>query len=109
MTPISRNADLYLPVRPGTDLALFLGMLHVILRDGLEDRRFIDEHTVGFDAVAEAHEAYDPAAVGRTSRAFRRKPSRSAAHWFATGAERDRACTPAVSSTTPRASRMCSR
>ena len=42
MTPITRNADLYLPVRPGTDLALFLGMLHVILRDGLENRAFID-------------------------------------------------------------------
>jgi len=32
MTPITRNADLYLPLRPGTDLALLLGMLHVILR-----------------------------------------------------------------------------
>ena len=38
MTPITRNADLYLPVRPGTDLALLMGMLHVILREGLEDR-----------------------------------------------------------------------
>ena len=42
MTPITRNADLYLPLRPGTDLALLMGMLHVILRDGLEDREFID-------------------------------------------------------------------
>src|SRR5262252_941465 len=32
-TPIARNADLYLPVRPGTDLQLLMGMLHVILRD----------------------------------------------------------------------------
>ncbi len=38
MTPIARNADLYLPVRPGTDLALLMAMLHVILRDGLTDR-----------------------------------------------------------------------
>ena len=43
MTPITRNADLYLPLRPGTDLALLMGMLHVILRDGLEDRDFIDQ------------------------------------------------------------------
>ncbi len=50
MTPITRNADLYLPVRPGTDLALLMGMLHVILRDGLEDRAFIEKHTTGFDA-----------------------------------------------------------
>ncbi len=47
MTPITRNADLYLPVRPGTDLVLLMGMLHVILREGLEDRAFIDAHTIG--------------------------------------------------------------
>ena len=35
MTPITRNADLFLPVRPGTDLALLMGMLHVMMRDGL--------------------------------------------------------------------------
>ena len=38
LTPISRNADLYLPVRPGTDLALLMAMLHVIIRDGLRIR-----------------------------------------------------------------------
>jgi assimilatory nitrate reductase catalytic subunit len=54
MTPITRNADLYLPVRPGTDLALLMGMLHVILRDGLEDREFIERYTTGFDAVRES-------------------------------------------------------
>jgi assimilatory nitrate reductase catalytic subunit len=63
MTPITRNADLYLPVRPGTDLALLMGLLHVILRDGLEDRAFIDEHTMGFDAVAESVKPYDPRSV----------------------------------------------
>ena len=60
MTPISRNADLYLPVRPGTDLALLMGMLHVILRDGLENRDFIAAHTTGFEAVAESVRAWDP-------------------------------------------------
>ena len=40
MTPICRNADIYLPVRPGTDMALYMGLLHVILRDGLERRDF---------------------------------------------------------------------
>lgn len=52
MTPITRNADLYLPLRPGTDLALLMGMLHVIIRDGLEDREFIGQCTTGFDEVA---------------------------------------------------------
>ena len=45
MTPITRNADLYLPVRPGPTWRCFLGILHVILRDGLEKRAFIDQHT----------------------------------------------------------------
>src|SRR5438552_12235164 len=61
MTPITRNADLYLPVRPGTDLALFLAMMHVIVRDGLENRTFIDEHTTGFEAVTESTKSWDPA------------------------------------------------
>jgi assimilatory nitrate reductase catalytic subunit len=54
MTPITRNADLYLPVRPGTDLALFLAMMHVLVRDGLTKRDYIDAHTTGFDAVQAA-------------------------------------------------------
>ena len=67
MNPISRNADLFLPLRPGTDLVLYMSILHVILREGLEDRDFIAQHTTGFDAVAESVKAYDPrAAAERT-------------------------------------------
>jgi assimilatory nitrate reductase catalytic subunit len=60
MTPITRNADLYLPVRPGTDLALLLSVLHVILREGWHDREFIEKYTAGFDKVAEGAKQYDP-------------------------------------------------
>ena len=63
MTPICRNADVYLPVRPGTDLALYLGLLHVVLRDGLEKREFIDQYTTGFSAVAESVRVWDPRTV----------------------------------------------
>jgi assimilatory nitrate reductase catalytic subunit len=63
MTPICRNADVYLPVRPGTDLALYMGLLHVVLRDGLERRDFIDRYTTGFSAVAESVRAWDPRTV----------------------------------------------
>src|SRR3954465_2797276 len=65
MTPITRNADLYLPLRPGTDLALLMGILHVILRDGLQDAAFIAQHTVGFEEVARSVQAYDPATAAR--------------------------------------------
>jgi assimilatory nitrate reductase catalytic subunit len=63
MTPITRNADLYLPLRPGTDVVLSLGLLHVILREGLEDRGFIEEHTMGFEAVEQSIKPYDPRTV----------------------------------------------
>ena len=63
MTPICRNADIYLPLRPGTDLALYLGLLHVILRDGLERREFIARHTTGFEQVAESVRDWDPLTV----------------------------------------------
>src|ERR1039458_5760297 len=55
-TPIARNADLFLPVRPGTDLALLMAMLHVMIRDGLPDQAFIEAHTTGFEKTAESVE-----------------------------------------------------
>lgn len=60
MTPISRNTDLYLPVRPGTDVILYMSILHVILRDGLHKPDFIDAHTTGFADVAESVKQYTP-------------------------------------------------
>jgi assimilatory nitrate reductase catalytic subunit len=82
MTPITRNADLYLPVRPGTDLALLMGMLHVVLRDGLEDRQFIAEHTTGFEAVAASVKAYDPKSAGERT-GVPPEAIEKAAHWLA--------------------------
>jgi assimilatory nitrate reductase catalytic subunit len=60
MTPIARNAALFLPVRPGTDLALLMAMLHVIIRDGLTDNEFIAAHTTGFERTAESVKPWDP-------------------------------------------------
>jgi assimilatory nitrate reductase catalytic subunit len=60
MTPISRNADLYLPVRPGTDLALFLAMLHVIVRDGRQNEDYIARCTTGWDAVRDSIRDWTP-------------------------------------------------
>jgi assimilatory nitrate reductase catalytic subunit len=59
MTPITRNADQYLPVRPGTDIVLFSAMLNVVIREGLVRREFVDAHTTGFEAVAESVKAWD--------------------------------------------------
>jgi assimilatory nitrate reductase catalytic subunit len=62
-TETAREADLHLPLLPGTDVALLNGMLHVLLWDGLVDRDFIDAHTEGFAAVKDAVRAYTPAAA----------------------------------------------
>ena len=86
MTPITRNADLYLPLRPGTDLALLMGILHVILREGLEDRAFIEAHTTGFAEVAKSAEAWDPLTVARAT-GVPPEAIEKAARWIG-GAER---------------------
>jgi assimilatory nitrate reductase catalytic subunit len=81
MNPIARNADLFLPLRPGADLALLMGILHVILRDGLEDRDFIARHTTGFEAVAESVKTYDPQSVAERTGVPPESIER-AAHWI---------------------------
>jgi len=53
-------ADWHIPIRPGTDGALALGMMHVILREGLEDRAYIAEMTHGFDRLAGRVREYTP-------------------------------------------------
>ena len=52
ITPIARTCDLYLPVRPGRDAALFAGVLNLLIEKDQIDHAFIDAHTAGFDAVA---------------------------------------------------------
>jgi len=54
---------LHLSPRPGTNAAVMLGLTHVVRRDGLIDRAFIDERTEGYEALEELLEAYAPDAV----------------------------------------------
>ena len=56
-------ADWHIAIRPGTDAALALGMMHVILREGLEDRAYIAAMTHGFDQLAERVREYTPERV----------------------------------------------
>src|SRR3954453_13345154 len=58
-------ADWYLPINPGTDVALALGMMHVIIGEGLHDREYVAQHTIGFDALAERVKEYTPARVAQ--------------------------------------------
>jgi anaerobic selenocysteine-containing dehydrogenase len=56
-------ADWHIAIRPGTDAALALGMMHVILNEGLEDRAYIDEMTHGFAQLAERAREHTPERV----------------------------------------------
>ena len=57
-TATAEIADLYLQVKPGTDLALANAMLRVLLDEDLLDRRFIESHTRGFEEAAEVARAW---------------------------------------------------
>ena len=56
-------ADLHLAILPGTDVALFHGILHILLWEGWIDRRYIDAHTEGFEALKKLVRDYSPAAT----------------------------------------------
>ena len=56
-------ADWHIAIRPGTDVALALGMMQVILREGLEDRAYIDAMTHGFGELKERVREYTPEKV----------------------------------------------
>ena len=56
-------ADWHIAIRPGTDAALALGLMHVILNEGLEDRAYIAEMTHGFHQLAARAREYTPERV----------------------------------------------
>ena len=60
-TRTAAQCDQHLAIRPGTDAALALGMMHVILRDGLEDADFLERFTVGAELLPARVQAWTPA------------------------------------------------
>lgn len=64
-TRTAKAADWHIAINPGTDVALALGMMHVILRDGLEDRDYIAENTYGFAELKTRAADYTPECVSR--------------------------------------------
>ncbi len=57
---IAEHADLFLRNRPGTDIALLNGIMHVIVREGWHDESFIAERTEGFEELRAILEKYTP-------------------------------------------------
>ncbi|WP_267129496.1 molybdopterin oxidoreductase family protein, partial [Streptomyces alkaliterrae] len=66
-TRTAEQADLHLAPRPGTDLALALGMLHLIVAEGRTDEEYIAERTTGWPAARAAAMAHWPELVERVT------------------------------------------
>jgi len=62
-TPTARQADWHLMPRPGTDGALALGVMHVLIGEGRVDHDYVQRATLGFTALAQHVKAYDPERV----------------------------------------------
>jgi anaerobic selenocysteine-containing dehydrogenase len=62
-TRTAKSADWYLPINPGTDAALALGMMNVILAEGLQDDDYIAKYTLGFEQLREKVKDYPPERV----------------------------------------------
>jgi anaerobic selenocysteine-containing dehydrogenase len=63
--PLARRADIHAQIRPGTDAALALGLLNVIVGEELYDKQFVNDWTIGFDELREEVKDYSPEAVER--------------------------------------------
>ena len=62
-TRTARAADWHIPIQPGTDTALALGLMRIIIEEGLYDRDYVSQHTHGFEALREHVQPYTPERV----------------------------------------------
>jgi assimilatory nitrate reductase catalytic subunit len=83
ITPIARTCDLFLPVKPGRDIALFNGILHLMIKNDWLDHDFITNHTVGFEAVDEHVQEWTPQKTAQVT-GIAEKGIRQAAEWWGT-------------------------
>ncbi len=58
--PVAEQADMYLRIRPGTDGALALAMMNVIVNEDLYDHDFVEKYTFGFDKLVPHVQQYTP-------------------------------------------------
>lgn len=83
-TDTAQAADLHLAILPGTDVALFNGLLHVMLWEGMLDMAYINAHTEGFEALKNTVREYTPKMVSDIC-GIREADILTAAKWFGNG------------------------
>jgi assimilatory nitrate reductase catalytic subunit len=81
-TETAQAADLHLPLLPGSDVALFNGMLHLMLWEGLVDPAYIAAHTSGFEVLRDRVRDFTPREVARLC-GIGEEALVQAARWFA--------------------------
>ena len=83
ITPIGRTCDLFLPIKPGRDVALFAGVLNLMIEHDWIDHAFIEKNTSGFDKVAEAVREWTPRKSAEVT-GISEKLVQQAAEWWGT-------------------------
>ncbi len=81
ITPVARTCDLFLPVKPGRDIALFNGVLHLMIENDWLDHDFINNWTIGFDAVAEHVNDWTPKRTAEVTGITERAIHQAAEMW----------------------------
>ena len=85
-TATAAKADLFLQIKPGTDLALLNGLLRLFVDGGYTDQEFIDEHTEGWDALPGFLDDYPPGRVAEIT-GIPEDDIRAAARWIGEAGE----------------------
>ena len=75
VTKTAMLADLHLPLKPRSDLALINGLIHILIEQDLIDREYIAAHTTGFEALRESVREYTPERVSEITGLSRRSHS----------------------------------
>lgn len=83
LTPLARTCDLFLPIKPGRDIALFNGILHLMIENGWIDSAYIAQHTTGFEAVAAHVKEWTPRRTAEIT-GLNETLIRKAAEWWGT-------------------------
>jgi assimilatory nitrate reductase catalytic subunit len=65
VTKTAMMADLYLPLKPRSDIALVNGMIHVLIESNLVDHQYVAAHTTGYEALAQSVRKYTPECVSQ--------------------------------------------
>src|SRR5262245_48645791 len=83
LTPLARTCDLFLPIKPGRDVALFAGILHLMIEHDWLDHAFIEGHTAGFEEVSRAVAEWTPARTAQVT-GIAERAIQKAAEWWGT-------------------------